>query len=80
MATAFYVADDAPAFMDLAHALIAKAQGRAGATLVNGVLLARFLHASPEVVRRDLDVYCGELRQAVGPYSSTLPRVGHRWV
>lgn len=79
MATALYAAADAGERLELARGLLADTEGRAGVTLVGGgrILLARFLGDTPEAVRRDLDGYLGALRQTVGPYCATLPRVGN---
>jgi len=75
LATAAYLGDDAPAQLDGARALAEAAGG--AATLVNGVLLARFLAPRPEVVRRALARYVAGLRQAAGGLPAALPRLWH---
>ena len=77
LATAVYVGDDAPKRLEDARALLADSEERAGVTVVNGVLLARFMGETPAAVQRDLVRYLGGLRRLVGPYSEVLPRVGN---
>lgn len=74
-ATAIYVADDADRHLEAARALAADAQEKAGATLVNGVLLARFLGRDATAVRGDLMHYLGGLRHATAGWPVRLPRV-----
>lgn len=75
LATAVYVGEDAAALLvparDLAEA------GEGAATLVNGVLLARFLAPRPEMVRRALTRYVAGLRQAAAGLPAALPRLWH---
>lgn len=74
-ATAIYVGDDAGTHLEAARALLEDAEARAGVTLVNGVLLARFLGRDAAAVRRDLVGYLGGLRHAVAGWPARLPRV-----
>jgi urease accessory protein len=76
LATALYVGDDAESLMPLARELAEGGESRGGASLVNGVLIARFLGPRPELVRRDLMRYVTGLRQGAGRAPS-LPRVWH---
>jgi urease accessory protein len=76
MATALYVGNDAESLVPLARELAESGESRGGASLVNGVLIARFLGPRPELVRRDLMRYVTGLRQAAGR-APTMPRVWH---
>jgi urease accessory protein len=75
LASALYVADDAPAHLDAARALLDGAGSQAAVTAVNGILLARFFGPDPGAVRRDLGVYLGGLRHQVAGLARHLPRV-----
>jgi urease accessory protein len=77
LATALYVGDDAEDFLPLARTLAESSEGRGGASLVNGLLVARLFGDRPELVRRDLMRYIAGLRQAAGGFAPTLPRVWH---
>ncbi len=74
LATAVYVAEDAAAHLEPARALLEPAASRAAATVVNGVLLARFV-GDAVTVRRDLIAYLCGLRRAAGGWPPRLPRV-----
>ena len=74
-ATALYVADDAERHLDLARASLDGAATKAAVTVVNGVLLARFIGRDAAAVRRDLVAYLCALRQAAGGWPPSLPRV-----
>jgi urease accessory protein len=76
LATALYVGPDGERMMPLARELAESGESRGGASLVNGVLIARFLGPRPELVRRDLMRYVTGLRQGAGR-APTLPRVWH---
>lgn len=75
VATAIYVAEDAAGHLDLARALLDEAESRAAATVVNGILLARFIGRDAAAVRRGLIAYLCGLRQAAGGWPPRLPRV-----
>ncbi|MBV8537746.1 MAG: urease accessory protein UreD [Alphaproteobacteria bacterium] len=75
VATAVYVAADAAAHLELARALLEPAESCAAATVVNDILLARFLGGDAASVRRDLVRYLCGLRQAGGGWPARLPRV-----
>jgi urease accessory protein len=77
MATAIYVGDDAANHLEAAWTLLEGAEAKAGVTVVNGVLLARFLGRDAAAVRRDLVRYLGGLRHAVAGWPPRLPRVWH---
>jgi urease accessory protein len=74
-ATAIYVGEDAAEHLPLARSLAEAVGGRGGATLVNGVLLARFLTHDAQELRRGLMRYLGGLRQAVAGLPPTVPRL-----
>ena len=75
MATAVYVADEAERHLELARASLEGASSKAAVTVVNGVLLARFIGRNAADVRRDLVAYLCALRQAAGGWPAVLPRV-----
>jgi urease accessory protein len=72
-ATALYVGADAENHLPLARELTEDATCRAGATLVNGILLARFLGAAA-MVRAALARYIGGLRHAAAGLLAQAPR------
>jgi urease accessory protein len=72
-ATALYVGADAERHLPLARALTDDAACRAGATLVNGILLARFLGAAA-MVRAALARYIGALRHEAAGLAPHAPR------
>jgi urease accessory protein len=73
-ATALYVGADAERHLTLAREVTDAASCRAGATLVNGVLLARFIGAAPGT-RAALARYIGALRQVSAGLPARAPRV-----
>ncbi|HTP84574.1 MAG TPA: urease accessory protein UreD [Alphaproteobacteria bacterium] len=75
VATAVYVATDAAAHLDTARALLEPAESWAAATVVNEILLARFVGRDAASVRRDLIGYLCGLRRAAGGWPARLPRV-----
>ena len=75
VATAIYAGADAAAQLERARALLEPAESRAAATVVNGILLARFVGRDAAAVRRDLIQYLCGLRQAAGGWPPRLPRV-----
>lgn len=75
LATALYVGEDAASHLPLARALAEAGDG--AATLVNGVLLARFLGARADAVRLALAQYLRQLRYAAGGLPAALPRLWH---
>jgi urease accessory protein len=73
LATALYVGDDAERHLPLARKLAQSSACRGGASLVQGVLVARFLGAPAQEVRRALVHYISFLRAAAG-WPARLPR------
>lgn len=77
LATVIYVGADADAVVPLARDLADAGESRGGVSLVNGVLVARFLGTRPEIVRRDLVRYIAGLREGAAGLPPTVPRVWH---
>lgn len=75
LATVLYVGEDAAAHLPLARVLAEAGDG--AATVVNGVLLARFLGARADAVRLALAHYIRGLRHAAGGLPAALPRLWH---
>jgi len=75
IATAIYVGTDAGSLLPLARALALDSEVRAGATLVNGILLARFLGPDARLVRADLATYLAHIRRAAVGLPATVPRL-----
>jgi urease accessory protein len=76
LATAIYVAADAARHLPLAREVTAGASCRGGATLVNGMLVARFIGAAVPV-RAGLVDYVAALRHAAAGLPARAPRA---WV
>jgi len=74
LATAAYIGADAGRHLPLARDLTDDLPCRAGATLVHGVLVARFL-GSAVAVRTSLAHYVGELRHGAAGLPARPPRV-----
>ncbi len=79
LATAVYVADDAGAFLATARGLLdtAPATVRTGATVVNGILVTRFMAADPLSLRQAFGKFWAGFRQAAAGLPATLPRLWH---
>lgn len=79
LATAVYVADDAGAFLAAARDLLKPlpAAVRAGATVVNNVLVARFMAADPYALRQAFGEFWAGFRRAAAGLPATLPRLWH---
>jgi urease accessory protein len=75
IATAIYVGADAPSLLPLARALALDSDSRAGATLVDGILLARFIGRDARVLRADLARYLADLRRAAAGLPARVPRL-----
>ncbi|HXZ02394.1 MAG TPA: urease accessory protein UreD [Stellaceae bacterium] len=75
LATVLYVGTDAASHLAAARALAAAGGG--AASLVNGLLLARFLAPRAEVVRDALARYVAGLRAVAAGLPATLPRLWH---
>lgn len=75
MASALYVGDDAAGHVAAARAIVGDKDGlRGGVTLVNGVLLTRWL-GEGRMVRAALTDYLANLRAVVAGLPARLPRV-----
>jgi urease accessory protein len=77
VATVVYVADDAPHVRDRAHTILADAipeGARAGVTVVNGILVARFLGGAV-AVRVGLAGFIAAFRAATGGFQPVPPRL-----
>lgn len=74
LATAIYVGADAARHLPAARALAEQGRSRGGASLVAGLLLARFLGAAQDV-RADLAQYLCGMRAAVAGLPARLPRL-----
>ena len=75
MATVVFAGPDAAQYLALARSLTGELRCRAGATLVNGTLLARFLAEDPGRLRADLAGYVAELRHAAAGLPARPPRL-----
>ncbi len=75
LATAIYAGADAGEHLPLARALLEDGPCRGGASLVNGVLVARILGARPEAVRGLLMRYVVALRQRAAGLPAAMPRL-----
>ncbi len=78
LATAVYLADDASEFLAAARGLLNAAPAvRTGATVVNGVLVVRFMAADPNLLRRAFGEFWAGFRQAAAGLPAILPRLWH---
>lgn len=75
LATALYVGPDATSLVPLARELAEAGRSRGGASLIGGVLVARFLGAQASEVRADLGAYLAAMRAAALGLPPRLPRV-----
>lgn len=77
-ATVVYVANDAASWLGTARALTDAIDGvLAGATCVNGVLVARWLGRDPLAVRHEFKRYWVTMRGVAGGLPERLPRLWH---
>lgn len=74
-ATIVFAADDAPAHLDAARAALEACASAAAVTVVNGLLIARFLASDAQLLRREVGVLWLALRRAAGGPAAPLPRV-----
>jgi urease accessory protein len=74
LATIVYAGPDAPALLDDTRAALADTKCRSGATLVNGLLVARILADGAQSLRSDLAQLWCSLRQKAGNLPPVLPR------
>ena len=77
LATFVYAAPDAAALLDLARDLLAADAVRAGATVVNGLLVARLLATDPLALRRAFTLFWTRFRAAAAGLPPVLPRLWH---
>lgn len=78
MASAVYVADDAETALETAREILAAGQGpRSGATLVNGVLVMRWIGRDAAELRAAFGTFWQEFRAAIGGLPGRLPRLWH---
>ena len=77
MATVLYVAPDGAVRLDLARDLLADATGKAGASVVNNILVVRFLNTDAQALRGDVSRFWCGFRTVVAGLPPTLPRVWH---
>jgi len=73
MATVAYVADHAAGHLPLARSLVEDEACRGGASVVNGVLLARFLGKRADAVRGAVGRYVSALRHAAAGWPAAMP-------
>ena len=72
-----YAGPDAPERLDLARELLATALVRAGATVVDDVLVARLLGEDPLALRGAFALFWAHFRAAVAGLPPVLPRLWH---
>lgn len=79
LATAVYVADDAVSFLETARTILEQAPAtvRCAATVVNGILVVRFIGAESQAVRSAYGTFWAAFRHAAGGHTATLPRLWH---
>ena len=73
-ATVVYAGPDAAQHLAPAREAVAAASSRAGVTLVNGLIVARFLGTDAQPLRSDLAQLWCSLRLAAGNLPARLPR------
>lgn len=76
LATGIFAGPDAARWLEASRAVVETATARAGATVINGVLLARFL-GEPLLVRRGLMEWLAFMRHDALGGPRRLPRVWH---
>lgn len=78
-ATVVHAGDDPASHLDLARSLLGQDRGglRAGATVVNGVLVARWLGRDAGILRRAFGDFWAGFRAAAGGRRNALPRLWH---
>ena len=76
LATAVYVGDDAADRLETARALLAPTDGvMAGASVVNGLLVARWTALRPDALRRTFGAFWSGMRAALFNRPEALPRI-----
>jgi len=74
-ATLLHAGPQAASFLPVAREIAEAAPAEGGATMVNGLLLLRFLAEDAAVLRRAVVQAAGALRSAIAGLPETLPRV-----
>ncbi len=74
-ATLLHAGPQAASFLPVAREIAASVPAEGGATLVNGLLLLRFLAEDAACLRHSVVQAAGALRQAIAGLPTTLPRV-----
>ena len=77
VATFVHAAPDAEDRLDLARGLLPGEPVRSGATVVNGLLVARFLAPDPLALRRAFALFWAGFRAAAAGLPPALPRLWH---
>ncbi len=75
IATAIFAGNAAGKYLPLARELAEEGEVRGGATLINGILVARFLNQRADTVRRSLARYIASLRNAAAGLPAATPRL-----
>jgi urease accessory protein len=75
LATVLYAAEDAARHLTAARELLEPSGGRAGASLLDGVLLCRLLDADPARLRREVGAFLAAFRARAAGLPARLPRV-----
>lgn len=75
LATILYAAADAETHLDRARELLAAAPVRAGATVVNGLLICRLAAEAAAALRRAVSDFLIAFRAGLGGFSPALPKV-----
>ncbi|HEX9464614.1 MAG TPA: urease accessory protein UreD [Alphaproteobacteria bacterium] len=78
VASVIYVGDDAATHLDMARDVLASAGCAAATTVVNGILLARFIGRDAATVRHEMCRYLCAVRQTAGGWPPVLPRVWYQ--
>ena len=74
-ATIVYVADDAPAWLDLARDCLDGSGSRTGVSAVAGLLLVRLLGQNAQVLRRDIARFWAGFRHGVAGWPPQVPKL-----
>jgi urease accessory protein len=75
IATLLYAAADVPARLDHARAILAGLACKAGATIVNGLMICRFAAMAAAELRRAVTRFLRSFREGLEGFSPALPKV-----
>jgi urease accessory protein len=75
IATILYAAANAPAALDRARAILAGLSCKAGATIVNGLMICRFAAKAAAELRRAVTDFLRAFRNELEGFTSALPKV-----